>query len=60
MPSRSTEKTNAIKDTIPSKKKKKKEKKISIILDGKPKLFDDKTKFKQYLSTKAALYRILE
>jgi hypothetical protein len=34
--------------------------KLSIIIDGETKIFCDKTKFKQYLSTNPALQRILE
>jgi hypothetical protein len=34
--------------------------KFSINIDGENKIFQDKTKFKQYLSTKPALQRILE
>ena len=34
--------------------------KLSITINGEPKLFHDKTKFKQYLSTNLALQRILE
>jgi hypothetical protein len=34
--------------------------KLSINIDGENKIFQDKTKFKQYLSTNPALQRILE
>ena len=34
--------------------------KLSINIDGETKIFQDKTKFKQYLSTSPALQRILE
>ena len=34
--------------------------KLSINIDGESKIFQDKTKFKQYLSTNRALQRILE
>ena len=34
--------------------------KLSINIDGETKIFQDKTKFKQYLSTNPALQRILE
>jgi hypothetical protein len=34
--------------------------KFSINIDGETKIFQDKTKFKQYLSTNPALQRILE
>jgi hypothetical protein len=34
--------------------------KLSITIDGETKIFCDKTKFKQYLSTNPALQRILE
>ena len=34
--------------------------KLSINIDGENKIFQDKTKFKQYLSTNRALQRILE
>jgi hypothetical protein len=34
--------------------------KLSIITDGEAKIFQDKTKFKQYLPTNPALQRILE
>jgi hypothetical protein len=33
---------------------------LSINIDGKTKIFHDKSKFKQYLSTNPALERILE
>jgi hypothetical protein len=33
---------------------------LSIIIDGETKIFHDKTKLKQYLSTNPALQRILE
>jgi hypothetical protein len=34
--------------------------KFSISIDGETKIFYDKTKFKQYLSTNPALQRIIE
>ena len=34
--------------------------KLSVNIDGETKIFQDKTKFKQYLSTNPALKRILE
>jgi hypothetical protein len=34
--------------------------KLSVNIDGETKIFQDKTKFKQYLSTNPALQRILE
>jgi hypothetical protein len=34
--------------------------KLSINIDGETKIFQDKTKFKQYLTTNPALKRILE
>jgi hypothetical protein len=34
--------------------------KLSITIDGKTKIFHDKTKFKQYLSTNPALQRIID
>jgi hypothetical protein len=34
--------------------------KLSINIDGETKIFQDKTKFKQYLHTNSALQKILE
>jgi len=34
--------------------------KLAITVDGKPKIFHDKTKYKQYLSTNPALQRIID
>jgi hypothetical protein len=34
--------------------------KLSITIDGETKIFQDKTKFKQYLSTNPALQRIID
>jgi hypothetical protein len=34
--------------------------KLSITIDGETKIFHDKTKFTQYISTNPALYRIID